>query len=202
MNYQRIYDAIIERAKLRGLNRCLNIKMHKHHIKMKSLYDDRKLANIKENLVLLTPKEHFICHHLLFKIFPCHETQSAYWFMGHSKTGGVLSAKQYEQLKSFYNKDEVFNKFSAINKGRTPWNKGKTKDDIKNYKKKIKISKKRTYGNAWNKGTHGLLVHSSETKLLLSELNKGERNKFYGKRRTEECKMRMSKAAKIESELL
>ena len=181
MNYQRVYDEIIERAKLRGLDRRLNIKMHKHHIKMKSLYDDRKLANIKENLVLLTPKEHFICHHLLFKIFPCHETQSAYWFMGHSKTGGTLSAKQYEQLKLFYNKDEIFNKFSRINKLT------KSVDYVK---------KPKQFWHSWNKGKTGLYKHSEETKEKLRLANIGKPNSFIGCKHTEEAKLKMSVRAK------
>lgn len=63
MNYQKIYDAIIEKAKIRG-----DIKGYyeKHHIIPKSLSG----SNIKSNLVNLTYKEHYLCHRLLTKIYP------------------------------------------------------------------------------------------------------------------------------------
>lgn len=63
MNYQKIYDAIIEKAKLRDEIECY---YEKHHIIPKSLGG---LDSI-ENLVKLTFKEHFVCHRLLTKIYP------------------------------------------------------------------------------------------------------------------------------------
>ena len=63
MNYEKVYNAIIEKAKLRE-----EIKAYyeKHHIIPKSLGG----VDAEENLVELTFKEHFICHRLLTKIYP------------------------------------------------------------------------------------------------------------------------------------
>ncbi len=58
--YTRIYYSIIDRAK----NRVLNGYTEKHHIIPKSIGG----SNTKDNLVKLTPREHFICHLLLPKM--------------------------------------------------------------------------------------------------------------------------------------
>ena len=50
-----------------------------HHILPKSLYPDFRLH--KENLVLLTAREHFIAHKLLTEIFPIQSMFYAYWRM-------------------------------------------------------------------------------------------------------------------------
>lgn len=63
MDYQKIYNAIIEKARLRNE---LDIYFEKHHIIPKSLGGE----DTEENLVKLTFKEHFICHRLLTKIYP------------------------------------------------------------------------------------------------------------------------------------
>lgn len=62
MNYKRIYDQLI----IRGKNRRLNEYKEKHHIIPRCLggSDD---AN---NLVFLTPEEHYVAHQLLIKIYP------------------------------------------------------------------------------------------------------------------------------------
>lgn len=62
MNYKRIYDNLIERAKTRTIDGYTE----KHHIIprcMNGSDDDR-------NLVRLTPEEHYIAHLLLVKIYP------------------------------------------------------------------------------------------------------------------------------------
>lgn len=59
--YTRCYFNIISRAQSRTDN---NGYCEKHHIIPKSLNG----SDLKENLVLLTPKEHFICHLLLPKM--------------------------------------------------------------------------------------------------------------------------------------
>jgi hypothetical protein len=62
MNYQKIYEKIIDRAK----NRELTCYKEKHHILPRCLggTDD------KSNLVDLTPEEHYLSHQLLLKMHP------------------------------------------------------------------------------------------------------------------------------------
>ena len=64
MNHQAIYHQIILKAK--SVNRLKNDGNYyeRHHILPKSLGG----SNHKDNLVLLTAKEHYICHMLLIKI--------------------------------------------------------------------------------------------------------------------------------------
>ena len=70
MNYQRIYNEITERAKSRGLNKkLLEGYFEKHHIIPKCLGG----LNDKHNLVLLTGREHYLCHWLLWKINPFNQ---------------------------------------------------------------------------------------------------------------------------------
>ena len=62
MNYQKIYDIIIDRSK----NRILEGYVEKHHIIPECLggTDD------PSNLVVLTAREHYIVHQLLVKMYP------------------------------------------------------------------------------------------------------------------------------------
>jgi hypothetical protein len=62
MNYQRIYDNLINKAK----NRNLTGYFEKHHIMPKCLGG----TDCKTNLVNLTPEEHYLAHQLLIKIYP------------------------------------------------------------------------------------------------------------------------------------
>lgn len=62
MNYQKIYNLLIERAK----NRCIDGYFERHHIVPKCMGGN----DAEENLVKLTPEEHYIAHQLLVKIFP------------------------------------------------------------------------------------------------------------------------------------
>jgi hypothetical protein len=63
MNYKKIYDSII----FKGKNRASNAGyFESHHIVPKCLGG----SNDAENLVNLTPEEHYVCHQLLVKIYP------------------------------------------------------------------------------------------------------------------------------------
>jgi hypothetical protein len=97
MNYLKIYNQIIERAK----NRQLEGYKEKHHILPKCLGG----SNDKENLVELTAREHFLCHMLLCEIYP-NETKltQALWLMIIGKRRKnyqqyKISSKTYELLK-------------------------------------------------------------------------------------------------------
>lgn len=97
MNYQKIYNQIIERAKVRKLEGY----KERHHIIPKCLGGD----NNKENIIKLTAKEHFLCHRLLCEIYPNNlKLKQALWCMtiGFRKSRNcnlVISSKIYERLR-------------------------------------------------------------------------------------------------------
>ena len=91
--YQNIID--ISKSKYRTKK---DSYFESHHIIPKSIGGD----NSKDNIVLLTPKEHFICHHLLCFIYPNSKSlQFAFWAMCNQLKGGVkrdykISSRTYE----------------------------------------------------------------------------------------------------------
>jgi hypothetical protein len=66
MNYQRIYDNLIDKAKYRVLEN--GIYYETHHILPRCL----KGTDDPENLVALLPEEHYVAHQLLVKLYPGH----------------------------------------------------------------------------------------------------------------------------------
>lgn len=62
MNYKKIYEDLVARAK----DRVLESYTEKHHIKPRCMGG----GDESENLVSLTPEEHYIAHMLLVKIYP------------------------------------------------------------------------------------------------------------------------------------
>jgi len=95
MDYQKLYNQIIERAQ----NRKLEGYKEKHHILPKCLGG----SNDKSNIVELTAREHFLCHRLLVEIYP-KETKLWYaiWVMCNGsgdKNRYIPSSKVYEYIK-------------------------------------------------------------------------------------------------------
>jgi len=86
MDYQRVYDQIIDRAKERKLQGY----KEKHHIIPKCMGG----SNEKQNLIELTAREHFICHWLLCRIYPDNKKLGhAFWFM--SKQNAPTQQRDY-----------------------------------------------------------------------------------------------------------
>lgn len=122
MDYKRIYDQLIERAKTRL---PLTDYKERHHIVMRSLggTDD------PDNLVDLTAREHFIAHWLLYRINPNIKTASAFFMMANMDgrcTKRNINAHQYEMARRAFSKaqkqrvisPETRAKLSAANMGR------------------------------------------------------------------------------------
>jgi len=88
MNYQRIHDQIIERAKTRQLDGY----KERHHIIPKCMggIDD------KSNLVELTAREHFIIHLLLAEIY---NTPKLWRAVNMLSNWGRATSKQYQRIK-------------------------------------------------------------------------------------------------------
>lgn len=106
MNYKSIYWSII-------LNRLDNPYLgytEKHHILPTSLGGDSSDVN----LVNLSAKEHYVCHHLLTKMYPRDSAEyykmvSAFVLMLSTRTNKKVTAKGFGVLR------EDFSKFHSLN---------------------------------------------------------------------------------------
>lgn len=110
MDYQKVYDQIVDRAK----ERTLEDYREKHHIVPKSLGG----GNEKSNLVELTAREHFICHWLLHRLHPTSsELSYAFWMMCSMKT---VHQKRYKPSSRVYKegKEASGRATAKRNKGR------------------------------------------------------------------------------------
>jgi hypothetical protein len=107
MNYEKIYQLIIQRALVR--QRSTYTPYEKHHIIPRCVGG----SNSPDNLVYLTPEEHFVCHQLLAKGNPTH---SGLLFAVIRMTGGgngrglIRSNKAYAWVRrriSAYQKERL-----------------------------------------------------------------------------------------------
>jgi hypothetical protein len=93
MNYIKIYHRIINKALSENRKKGQGIYYERHHIIPRFMGG----KDSKDNYVLLTAKEHFICHHLLTKtVAPQHK--SAAWNAVYQM--GVKSANQKRWISS------------------------------------------------------------------------------------------------------
>ena len=114
--------------------------IEKHHILPKSMGG----TNDEENIVFLTPKEHYVAHHLLWKIHKNREMHFAFWLLAtkcsnrKEKGSYNVNSRTYQLLKEQHSKEvslihkgkvrsiETRQKASTSLKGKLAWNKGKT----------------------------------------------------------------------------
>lgn len=89
MNYQRIYDQIIDRAKKENREYGKGTYYERHHIIPKCMGGEGHVRQWKThpNIVVLTAREHFICHWLLCRIYTDNKKLAhAFWFMTKQKS--------------------------------------------------------------------------------------------------------------------
>ena len=163
--YTTWYNDIIEKAKRQQRKKGEGIYYEKHHIVPKSMGG----TNNKNNLVLLTAREHFMCHLLLPKmcIDSDHKRKMVYAYMCISEMGNkfnrhhIYKSKIYEAYKQ---------KYVPLISGENCYMYGVSKSE--EIKKKI-----------------------SETRIK-EGTGRGENNPMYNKQHTTESKKRMSKTSK------
>jgi hypothetical protein len=189
MNYQKIYDSIINRGKNRILDKGVDIE--RHHIIPKCLGGDNRLSNLVE----LTPEEHYVCHQLLVKLNPKNQKiiYAAVMMTRTSKFNPRKGNKMYGWLRRQHKiafsgennpnfglkrSQETKDKISAANTGRVVTE--ETKELIRE-KRKLQTNNK----GSKEKG----FKHSQESKDKIAAANEG-----HG--RSEERKLNMSIAAK------
>jgi hypothetical protein len=133
MDYTRIYNQIIERAQTRKLEGYVE----KHHIVPKCIGG----LDVKENIVELTAREHFLCHMLLCEIYPQeYKLKHALFLMAIGKQKVkektyVIGSRVYERLKEEYSTMLTGKKQSQETKNKksksmlSVWD-GKTKEEM------------------------------------------------------------------------
>ena len=111
MNYERIYNQIIENARAENRQKNSGIYYEAHHIIPKCLGGKGQTKDLNHpNIVLLTAKEHYIAHRLLCLIYPTNNKLFyALWMMSNhsgSRTSKrhIPSSRIYEKLRlQFHN---------------------------------------------------------------------------------------------------
>lgn len=96
MNYSKIYDDLVAKCIVRGLDKkVLDGYFEKHHIIPKCLGGSDK----KSNFVLFTPREHVIAHRLLWKANP--DNYSLMWAYTRTVNShkGILTSREVELAK-------------------------------------------------------------------------------------------------------
>lgn len=186
MNYEKIYNQIVERAK----NRVLDCYTESHHIIPRCMGG----GDEKENLVNLTAREHFICHRLLVQIHPSNnKLKFALWAMCNMKSKRqsryTPSSRIYESIKI-----EVIQLISDKKKGvkLSEEHKRKTSETLKGRKRPQevidKIVKTRKINGGWK--------HSDETKNKIRSNNgmkrQEVRDKLKGREISDETRKKLS----------
>lgn len=163
MNYEKIYNKIIEKRKVEKLSKK-EIYCESHHIIPVSF--DKSLEKDENNIVNLTAREHYVCHKLLQKIALEKYGKNSHEYMAMTYCMFRMSNNKIYEIKS--NDYELYRRKYA--------------DYLKEYK---------SGKNNPNYGKRGILSHSygkprsEETKRKLSKAHKG-------KKLSEETKKKMS----------
>lgn len=157
MNYQLHYNNLINRARIRILDEYTET----HHIVPRCIGG----SDDKNNLVELTPEEHYVAHQMLIKIYPTEIKlilAARYMCYGNSKNGGRKNNKLFGWLRR---KHSIA--MSILNTGRTqlPETIEKRKESRKWYKPSIETKEKISKSN---QGKHKK-SHSVETKKKISD---------------------------------
>jgi hypothetical protein len=149
MNYQRIHDAIIDRAR----NRTLTGYVEKHHVIPRCID-----ASSKET-VKLTAREHFIVHKLLCEIYPDEpKLVYAYWMMSRNISNSKYQREYRVSNRDYERAKQLFSEVSSKQQ------RGKILTD--DHKKALSVAAK-------TRKTRIPIKHSDETKQKLSALWKG-----------------------------
>jgi predicted XRE-type DNA-binding protein len=180
MDYHKHYHLLINRAKIRDLD--TSVYVEKHHIVPKCLGG---LNNI-DNIVKLTPREHFIAHQLLVKIYPESPrlVYAAFLMTQSNSKYSRINNRLYGWLKE---------SLSVSIKGKNNPMYGKT-HTLKARKKISEATKGRRLCGEKN-GMFGK-THTEEAKEKISKTFQEKGHPWSGKKHSEETRTKMSKSAK------
>ena len=196
MNHKKVYESIIFRAKSKNRVKLKKsnpayIYYENHHIIPSCLNG----SNEKENKVLLTAKEHYLCHKLLTYIHKGNiKIGCAFYRMTFDKKSKhKISSRDYAYAKEVYSDRNMYGENNPMH-GKSfydVWLK-KYGEDVANekYNDWHNHKKENSYGHIpWNKDKSGCF--SEETIQKLSAASKGENNGMHGKHHNAETIKKM-----------
>lgn len=184
MNYCKIYSSIIEKARQEKREKKQGTYYEAHHIEPRCLggTGERWEWRFHPNIVLLTAKEHFVCHRLLTEMHPeSAELAYAFWAMCRKGSGTqkryIPSGRTYQEAKDKV-KTVWSNRKGPLNPmyGRKHTQETKSKQSQahkgkpKSQEHRANLSKTLKGKEPWNKGK----THSAESreKIRLAKLKK------------------------------
>lgn len=147
MNYEKIYYDFCSSRQVLSRKKYEGEYFEEHHIKPKSLFPE--LKNDKSNLVLLTPREHYLAHLLLIRFTE-----------GDAKFRMICAFCRFCHGKNA----EKFRNGKEYEKYRLLWHK-ELSERMKGYKMDPEVVKRIVEKRRMN----GTYKHSDETKALLRQ---------------------------------
>lgn len=198
MNYSKVYAQIIERARTEPRTKLPRLHPNytyyeAHHIipKCRGGLGLKSEWRTHSNIVLLTGREHFICHWLLSRMYPNHRgIVYAFWamcFKGNSTQQRYCSpSRAYQEAKELRAKtsttEDTKAKISSKLKGRTSPTKGK-KRTVEQIQKGILT--KRSNGNNFIKESTKLKMVSTRKVRGSYTFTESHKSKLRGVRGTQ-----------------
>lgn len=209
MNYDRIYTELIRSRSELKRKKIVGDGLEKHHIKPKCFGGSNK----KDNLVLLTPREHFIAHLLLTKLYTGKEKAKMVYAVlkmcsVNRNQKRIVTSKEYELAKLLVSKHcKKENNFAFGYKH--------TEEEKNKIRNRMIDDKNHAFGKSpWNKGLT-IQKHSEETKEKMRISHTGRKkseqhklnlsNSLKGKSKSEDHKKKLSESLtgrKVSSEII
>jgi hypothetical protein len=187
MNYTKIYNQLIERAKNRKPER--DGYYERHHIIPKCMGG----SNDKDNLVKLTYREHFIAHWLLHRANPTNKPLAAsFIIMAFGKNRGrAIKERGNKWIPSSRQLEEA--RIATVGMPLSE----KTKQKLREAKQKMSEETKQKIREAHLGNTYSLgNIHSEETKQKMREASLGNIHSDETKKKMSESALKMSKETK------
>lgn len=190
MDYKKIYKNIIIKAKNMNRSKTNEVYYEKHHVIPDFMFINRQRSGPRghlegnpddvNNLVLLTPREHFICHVLLYKISKGtryeYAAGSALQFFfskvmnEHPRSKTFIGSKKYEKYRLI-----GLASISAARKGKFP-----AKDAISGISVgSVSVDHPKVLSGEWVHRTKGKKYNDPEHSKKISLLTSGDKNPNY-----------------------
>lgn len=175
--YSKTYYSLIEKVKQRGWKKAKG--RERHHIIPQSLGG----TNEKDNLVYITPREHFICHWLLIKMTEGDERGKMLYALQGMKAENKFQNRYHTKITA-----RVYEKYrlehaenhSKVMKGRPAHNKGRKMSEEQKQLLREKARENHASGKIYSAESQKKRVakvlgqkRSDETRRLMSLKSKG-----------------------------